>query len=102
VIAPEMSLSSRVDCSDSAAFKDTNLCCLVKGIEGNVPRGTSPLDAARSLFSRADTGVKTRELVGRADNVRVIDVRELTRSSGVDGQERTTKARLAQLRRVAI
>jgi hypothetical protein len=30
------------------------------------------LDAARSLFSGADMGVKTRKLVGRADNVRVI------------------------------
>jgi hypothetical protein len=90
VTAPESSLSSRVDCSDSTAFKDTNpLCCLVKGIEGNVPRGTSLLDAAPSSFSSADTGVKTRKLVGRADNVRVIDARELTRSSGVDGQAPT-------------
>jgi hypothetical protein len=30
------------------------------------------LDAARSSFSSADTGVKTRKLVGRADNVRVV------------------------------
>jgi hypothetical protein len=82
-------VSSRVDCSDSTAFKDTNLCCLVKGIEGDVLRGASLLDAARSSFSSADTGVKTRELVGRADKVRVIDVRELTRSSGVDGQAPT-------------
>jgi hypothetical protein len=72
VIAPESSLSSRVDCSDSTAFKDTNLCCLVKGIEGNVPRGTLLLDAARSSFSSADTGVKTRKLVGRADNAHVV------------------------------
>jgi hypothetical protein len=86
VMAPESSLSSRVDCSDSAAFKDTNLCCLVKGTEGDVPRGASLLDAARSSFSSADAGVKTRELVGRADNARVTDARELTRSSGVDGQ----------------
>ena len=70
--APESSLSSRVDCSDSTAFKDTNLCCLVKGTEGDVPRGTLPLDAARGSFSSADTGVKTRELVGRADNARVV------------------------------
>jgi hypothetical protein len=86
VTAPESSLSCRVDCLDSAAFKDTNLRCLVKGTEGNVPRGASLLDAARSSFSSADAGVKTRKLVDRADNTRVIDARELTRSSGVDGQ----------------
>jgi hypothetical protein len=82
-------LSSRVDCSGSTAFEDTNLCCLVKGTEGDVPRGALLLDAARSSFSSADTGVKTRKLVGRADNARVIDARELTRSSGVDGQAPT-------------
>jgi hypothetical protein len=38
----------------------------------NAPRGTLPLDAARSAFSSADTGVKTRELVGTQDSVRVI------------------------------
>jgi hypothetical protein len=44
----------------------------VKWKKVNVRRGALPLGAARSLFSSTDTGVKTRELVGRADNVRVV------------------------------
>jgi hypothetical protein len=40
------------------------ICGFSKGEEGDVPRGTSLLDAARSLFSSTETGVKTRELVG--------------------------------------
>jgi hypothetical protein len=47
------------------------ICGLAKGMEGDVPRGTSPLDAARSSFSGADTGVKTRQLLVTKDNVRV-------------------------------
>jgi hypothetical protein len=37
---------------------------LAKGKKANVPRGASPLDAARSVFSSVDTGVKRRKLVG--------------------------------------
>jgi hypothetical protein len=46
--------------------------CLAKGIEGDIPRGTLLLDAARSLFSGTDTGVKTPKLLGTKDNVRMI------------------------------
>jgi hypothetical protein len=39
--------------------------CLAKGIEGDIPRGTLLLDAARSSFSSADKGVETRKLLGK-------------------------------------
>jgi hypothetical protein len=44
---------------------------LAKGTEGDIPRDTLLLDAARSSFSSTDTGVKKRELLGKKDNVRV-------------------------------
>jgi hypothetical protein len=39
--------------------------------EGDVPRGTLPLDAARGSFISADKGVKTRKFVDTKDKVRV-------------------------------
>jgi hypothetical protein len=47
------------------------ICSLGKGTEGNVPRGTSLLDAACSAFSGTDTGMNKRELIGTKDNMHV-------------------------------
>jgi hypothetical protein len=51
-----------------------------------------PLDAARSPFSSADTGVKTRELVDRADNVWVV-------ARGVESSQVALTTRTPQSRR---
>jgi hypothetical protein len=40
------------------------ICSLVKGTEGDILRGTLPLDAACTAFSSTDTGVNTRKLLG--------------------------------------
>jgi hypothetical protein len=47
------------------------ICGSAKGTEGDVPRGTLLLDAAPSSFSGTDASVKTRELLGTKDNLRV-------------------------------